>query len=164
MIRKINNVFARIESPCDEQAAQNPSGSLIYLDGIKVDAGRIKVGDTICIRAVILKSGTALSCVARLYWNTTINTSGATQLGQVTISASARHCAFNRRIHFSSSSIGVSMKTTYDTLVDIGDFPTQISTTSITNWLNTNGYFFITIDATGRTSETLRTLYISVEI
>jgi hypothetical protein len=164
MIRKINNVFARIESPCDEQAAQSPSGALIYLDAVRIKADRIKVGDTLCIRSAILKSGTALTCVARLYWNTSVNVSGATQLAQFSISSSSRHSSFLRRIHFDTNSSAKIIRTNFDTTNDMGDFSIVFTTVSITNWLSTTGYFFITIDATGRTSETLKTLYISAEI
>jgi hypothetical protein len=164
MIRKINNVFARIESPCDEQASQSPQGALIYLDGVLIKADRIKVGDTIWIRSVILKSGTSLTCTGRLYWNTSINTSGATQLAVFTISSSTRHFGFLRRIHFPSQNSGVIMRVTTDLSTDMGDQATNTTSIAIPGWLSTTGYFFITIDATGRTPETLKTLYISVEI
>jgi hypothetical protein len=47
----------------------------------------------------------------------------------------------------------------------MGDAAFSYTTVSVASWLSTSGYFFLTCDASfGRITDTIRTLYISMEI
>lgn len=164
MIRKINGEFTRIVSGTAESGLILPT-ALTLMNYIFIAGNVIKVGDVLTLRAAILKTGTTNSYVIRLYWNTLYTTSGATQLGVYTIPTTARHVQFYRRIHFSSSSAGKSLNTTFNTQNDMGDSATTMSTTSITNWLTSDGFFFLTVDAGGaRLTDSIQTIYLSGEI
>lgn len=164
MIRKINGKQVRILSGNVEQAAQLPTVTLL-LDYVYVAGGTFKVGDVIFIRTSLLKSGTANSYVIRLYWNTTYSTSGATQIATYTIPSADRNTFLFRRLHFSTSATALVLNTSFSSNNDMGDSATTFSTVSVASWLSTSGYFFLSCDAGGaRITDTIRTLYISMEI
>lgn len=163
MIRKINGKRVRILSDGVQTRFIIPTGNTIINDVI-ISANELKSPDTLTLRSAVLKSGTTNTLTMRLYWNTTVSTVGATQLGLYGIAASTRYVQFYRRIFFSDNSTGIMMNTGFNATNDMGDYGTTISTVSISNWLSTTGYFFITIDGVGGATDEVSGVYLSLEI
>ena len=163
MIRKINGKRVRILSEGSQSRFEVPTGNTI-INSVLISANELKSPDTLIIRAAVLKSGTTNTLTMRLYWNTTTSTVGATQLGLYGIGASTQYVQFYRRIFFSDNSTGIMMNTSFNSLTDMGDYGTTISTVSISNWLSTTGYFFISIDGVGGATDQVSNVYISLEI
>lgn len=163
MIRKINGKRVRILSDGVQTRFIIPTGNTIINDVI-ISANELKSPDTLTLRSAVLKSGTTNTLTMRLYWNTTLSTVGATQLGLYGIAASTQYVQFYRRIFFSDNSTGIMMNTGFNATNDMGDYGTTISTVSISNWLSTTGYFFITIDGVGGATDEVSGVYLSLEI
>lgn len=163
MIRKINGKRVRILSDGTQTRFIIPTGNTILNDVI-ISANELKSPDTLTLRSAVLKSGTTNTLTMRLYWNTTLSTVGATQLGLYGIAASTQYVQFYRRIFFSDNSTGLMMDTVFNATNDMGDYATTISTVSISNWLSTTGYFFISIDGVGGATDEVSGVYLSLEI
>lgn len=150
MIRKINGKNCRIPSGNSPSTWQLSTTNPIYLGYVYVGANTIKVGDTIFLRSLLSSFSLSPEYVTdtiRLYWNTSVDVSGATQLAEFTLGVNTTGYSFSRRIHFPSISTGKIINIAFNIGNDSGDFVTTISTPSITNWLSSNGYFFLTADA-----------------
>jgi len=150
-------------------SVQLSTTNLVYLDYVYVGANTIKVGDTIFLRSLISSFSIEpeyLTDTIRLYWNSSFDISGATQLATFTLNVNAKGYSFSRRINFPSISTGKIINTTLNTGNDSNDFSTAISTPSITNWLSTNGYFFLTADANigAQIGDSVLVYYITIEI
>jgi hypothetical protein len=166
MIRKINGQQLRIPSGAAPETAVTPAvaAPFIMTNTCSIQANKLSPGDTLIIRAAIRKTGTSNSFTLRVYWNTTVTTSGATQLALYTISASTLYFQFHRKIHFQSNNVAKIMNTAFNAINDGGDQATTISSVSIANWLSTSGVFFMEIQTGVRATDTIRSLYITVEV
>lgn len=171
MIRKINGKNCRIPSGNQQVLVQLSTTNPIYLDYVYVGANTIKVGDTIFLRSLLSSFSPSIepeyaTDTIRLYWNTSFDVNAATQLASFTLDVNTTGFSFSRRIHFPSISTGKIINTAFNTGNDSGDFTTTISTPSITNWLSSNGYFFLTADANlgSQIGDSVSIYYITIEI
>ncbi len=174
MIRTINNRNLRIISNGNLLNVGAPTQSKIFTTSINnsyisngfgtPDFAKL-VPDVITFRSSFTKTGTASGVTFRLYWNTSLSTSGATQLATFQITNTITHVNFHRRIFFTNSNTARLMNTTYDSTTDIGDYNTTLSTVTISNWTTQEGYFFFACDAVSPfATDTLSQIYFSAEI
>lgn len=177
MIRTVNGRNIRILGANAESIGEIPS-SIIYLNYIPnsfisngtgtPDFAKL-VPDVIIFRAAFTKTGTQRGHTFRLWWNTLLNVSGATQLATFQIANTVLYAQFYRRILFTSSNTARIMNFNFDSNTDVGDYNTTLSTVTISpNWTTVDGYFFFTCDQStplfpGPT-DTIKSLYFSAEI
>lgn len=174
MIRSINGKSARILSGTASTTPVPPI-FLTYLGYVYVPENTFKSPEVLKIRASILKSGTGNLYTVRLYWNTSLDVSGAVQLAQFQMGTTLQ-TQFIRRININSEvldpgppvSILTNLKlldVTYNGNDDRGDYPTITSELQIANFRSSDSYFFLTVDgAGGRISDTISCLYITAEV
>ena len=163
MIKKINNKKVRLTSDGSLTNEVVPT-SLTYLNSVLVNANTIKPPDTIFIRSKISKSGTTDPFTLRLYWNTGVTVSAAVQLATVTLLATNRTLDLNRRIFFSDNNNGRMFSTTQNVVTDFGGSTSALSLVTITDWLTTDGYFFMTCDAVAGGVDSIIGINLSLEI
>lgn len=168
MIRKVNDIYLRPEcglTQSDTISLFNLTPGDYIANHILVGADQFKTGDIVRLRTCWTKTGTNDAATIRFYYNTSLSTTGATQLAIYTFAAGNRSIHINRKICFLSPSSGVIMSTSYNGPSSDGDFATTISTVSITNWLTTSGYFFTTVAQTNaRFTDSVACLYMSIEV
>lgn len=168
MIRRINGVNLRRPSGLTASSFSSlfsvtPGDNI--LNHVFVTANTFTTGDIIFLRTSFIKSGSTDSYTIRFWWNSSLSTSGATQLGVYTNPAGTRQANINRKICFLSPSSGIVINTTTSIAGSSGDFAITLSTVSITNWLTTDGYFFVTHSQVNlRVSDSVYCLYLSLEI
>lgn len=165
MIRNINTISSRPLSDNYSISYEVPTTTKI-LNRVFFDANELSAPNVYAFRSVILKSGTTNSYVFRLYWNTTLSTTGATLLASYELPATnIRYISINRKIFFDTSTTAQIMNPSYSaSTTDIGDFPTTLSSVSVSNWLSTAGYFFISCDASPSGVDSIKGLYLSIEV
>lgn len=167
MIRRINGVNLRRPSGLTASSLTSLTGVAAgdnILNHVFVTANTFTTGDIILLITSFIKSGSTDSYTIRFWWNSSLSTSGATQLGVYTNPAGTRQANINRKICFLSPSSGIVINTTTSIAGSSGDFAITLSTVSITNWLTTDGYFFVThSQVLVRTTDSVYCLYLSLE-
>lgn len=167
MIRKVNGVYVRPDCGLTQSDTISLSGAAVdfITNYIFMEADQFKTGDIIRLRTFWNKTGTTDSATLRFYFNTSLSTTGATQLGVYTFPAANRSVGLNRKICFLSPSSGVIISTSFNVANSDGDYATTISTVSISNWLTSSGYFFVTVNRPGlRLVDSVSCLYLSLEL
>jgi hypothetical protein len=167
MIRKFNETYIRPLSGLTQSgnlSLFSTSPSNVIANHLPVSANQFNTGDVIRIRSHWTKSGSTDSTTLRLWFNTSLSTSGATDLGYISMSGGRLQILFSRRLCFFSSSTAVGMSS-FDTSHGDGPVSTSIQTYSITNWLSSSGFFFMTYSTTNsKVVDNVNCLYISIEI
>lgn len=167
MIRKVNDIYVRPLSGLTQSGVIPLGGTAedFIANHIFMEADQFKTGDIIRLRTFWNKTGTTDTATLRFYFNTSLSTTGATQLGVYTFPAANRSVGLNRKICFLSPSSGIIINTTFNIPNSDGDYATTINTISITNWLTSSGYFFVTVTRSNlRLTDSVSCLYLSLEL
>jgi hypothetical protein len=168
MIRRINGINLRVPSRTSLGASiglASVSPGDVIANEIYVKADTLKTGDVIRLRTSWTKTGTTDAATFKLYWNSSLSTSGATLLGTYTLAAANRMVSWNRRMCFLSPSSAIVVIPSTSLATSDGDQALTLSTLSVTNWLTTDGYFFTTVTTQNlRLTDSVNCLYISLEL
>ena len=159
--RKRNGIFLRMTYSAIE-AAQSCSSETI-LGTVNLPANYLQSGAIIAITTGLIKSGTVGTFTIKLYFNTTVTISGATQMGTYSVLAAGTSPSIYRRFVFDSATTAKGMTSSFSATNDTGDQATPVATYTISSWLETGGYFFITgLRLTG--TETLQSVKMTIEV
>lgn len=169
MIRKFNDTYLRPLSDLSQTgnlAIFSLSPGNVIANWLVMEANQFKTGDIVRIRSFWTKTGTRDTTAIRLWFNTTLSTSGATQLAFFNFVAGNRQQMFTRRFCFLSPSSAVGMLSTFDATHGEAEQATTIETFSISNWLTNSGYFFMTYSTTNSKGfgESVNGYYLSIEV
>jgi len=160
--RTRNGIFLRMLSSIATGTPLNCATETI-LDSVTLKADYLVSGAIITIASGIIKSGAAGTFTIKLYFNTSLSTSGALQMGQYSVTAANTSPGISRTFVFDSATTAQGLLSTANAAGDITISASASQSYTFTSWLATGGVFFITgLRLTG--TETLQSVKMTIEV
>lgn len=159
--RKKNGISLRIDA--QSLGAAYSCSTETILGAVTITPDYLVSGAIITVHNGIIKSGTTDAFTIKLYWNSTLNISGALQMGTYSVVAANVSPGLFRRFVFDSATTAKGMISTASFTNDAGDIATTVASYTFSSWLINGGHFFITGLRTSGT-ETLQIVKMSIEV
>jgi hypothetical protein len=160
--RTRNGIYLRMLSSIATGSPLNCATETI-LDGVVLSADYLVSGAIITIASGIIKSGAAGTFTIKLYFNTSLSTSGALQMGQYSVTAANTSPSVSRTFVFDSATTAQGLLSTSNASGDNGTVSNVSQSYTFTSWLANGGHFFITgLRLTG--TETLQSVKMTIEV
>jgi hypothetical protein len=160
--RTRNGIYLRMLSSFASVGPLNCATETI-LDGVVLSANYLVSGAIITIANGIIKSGAAGTFTIKLYFNTSLSTSGALQMGQYSVTAANTSPGISRTFVFDSATTAQGLLSTANASGDASTVSSTSQSYTFTSWLANGGHFFITgLRLTG--TETLESVKMTIEV